>query len=44
MNCLACGNQFEGVAGTPCPQCGSVNATTGVYTAGSTGGKLWRQR
>ena len=28
MNCLACGNHFEGVAGTPCPQCGSVNATT----------------
>ncbi len=30
MNCLACGNQFEGVAGTPCPQCGSVNAATDV--------------
>ncbi len=30
MNCLACGNHFEGVAGTPCPQCGSVNAATDV--------------
>ncbi len=30
MNCLACGNQFEGVAGTPCPQCGSVNAASDV--------------
>jgi len=30
MNCLACGNPFEGVAGTPCPQCGSVNASTDI--------------
>ena len=32
------GNQFDGVAGTPCPQCGSVNAAPDVpQDPGATG-------